>query len=484
MPNPLQSLSNWLTATDRQPTDAKALNFNLGGMPWTQVQHILVHGPGAGDVDQQYKNDGNSAVFACLMALSAAYIEPPVKVWRLDSNDKKEPLPKHALQRMLNDPHPELTADELWWWTQWARHCDGNAYLRKMRSGNELTGNVVYLHPLSPRLVDPVTAKDSTNFIDAYRYRFEPGKWEDIPPENIIHFRLGIDDGDTRKGMSPLKRLVRAIATDEEATKFSDALLRNFAVPGLVVTTPADSQINREQAEDLSERIADRFGQDGRGRVGVLSAGATISPVGFSPEQMRLDVLHGFPESRICACIGVPPIIANLQIGLEQSANYASMRQITENFTEKKLAPIWRMDDAVLRKHLLPDFDTSETVTIERDLTEVRALQEDMDAKYKRLTEAVVAGWVLPDEARSEIGLPPMEEVAPPPLALPAPTEAPPPEQVAAMRRVLQLKAAGFEDYPALLAAMIELALPAATAQLDAHFDDQRKRIKRGILQA
>lgn len=483
-----QSVKEWLLVTPQQADSSeKALSVS-GFQNYTQVQHLLVHGPGASEAYSTYSGgDGNSAVFPCLMAISAAAIEPPVKVWREDASGKREPDPNHPLQQMLDDPHPELTALELWFWSWWARHCDGNAYLRKIRAGDDRTGNVVQLHPLSPTLVKPWTDRSSDRFIDVYRYNYAPGKYEDIPPENIIHFRLGVDDRDTRLGLSPLKRLVRDISTDEEASRFSEALLKNFAVPGLVVETPTDAdKMSRDEAEDLADRVASRFGGESRGRVGVLAGGAKISPVGFSPEQLQLKALHDVPESRIAACIGIPPAIAGLTIGLEQTANFASMRQLRENFTEIKLVPLWSMDDATLNKHLRPDFDNSGSVVVARDLTGVRALQEDENEKYKRLTEAVVAGWVLPNEARSEIGLPPIEDVMPEPQAVNA-GEGEPPVQlpVAAMRRLVAMKQSGnFDAYPELMAQMIELAMPAFEADLNGYFDGQRRRIKSRVMGA
>jgi HK97 family phage portal protein len=487
MANPLAAIRDYLTGADlRRADEEKALTIS-GFQSYTQVQHLLVHGPGASEADWEQQRDTNSAVFACLMALCASYIEPTVKVWRRTEPGQQEHIEDHPLQELLDDPHPNLTGDEVWFWTQWARHLDGNAYLRKVRAGNETTGNVVMLVPISPLLLTPIT-DGPREFISRYRYNYAPGKWEDIPPENIIHFRLGVDDQDTRLGMSPLKRLVREVATDAEATKFSKSLLENFAIPGLVVTTPQDAaRMPRDEAEALSDRIASRFGGEGRGRVGVLAGGASIAQIGFSPEQMRLDILHGFPESRIAAALGVPPAIAGLQIGLEQTANYASMRQLRENFTEIKLVPLWRLDDATINKHLLPDFDSGGDVFVMRDMTDVRALQEDENEKYKRLTEAVAAGWVLPDEARADVGLPPMEDVMPaaPPLPEQPETEDEALIPEAAMRKLVLMKQRGdFSEYPALLAAMVELAQPGLVADLEQHFDEQRRRLKRRVLGA
>src|SRR5262249_53927078 len=139
------------------------------------------------------------------------------------------------LQSLLQKPNPAHSNLEAWFWTCWAKHLDGNAYLRKIRSGNSTAGNVIELWPLSPSLVKPVTYPNTSDFISAYRYQLSPTQYEDIPTENIVHFRLGIDDRDMRLGLSPIKRLVREVASDQAATQFTDALLRNFGVPGLVV---------------------------------------------------------------------------------------------------------------------------------------------------------------------------------------------------------------------------------------------------------
>ncbi|HKD00660.1 MAG TPA: phage portal protein, partial [Methylomirabilota bacterium] len=360
-----------------------------------------------------YGIDTNSAVFACLMALSLGHIEPPIKVLRkVPGEENPTWLEDSPLQGLLDDPNPVHDPLELWFWCQWARNCDGNAYLRKIRSGDELTGNVVELWPLSPQLCKPYTLPNSSKFIDWYQYTPSgqygmAGPPERIPPENIIHFRIGIDDRDQRLGLAPIKRLVREIASDEEATRFADALLRNFGVPGLVVTTPVDGPtLTEQEALDLKARVATSFGTSNRGNVGVLTAGAKMEQFGFSPEQLNLSSLHGVPETRICAVFGVHPAVAMMTVGLVQTANYASLKAVYEAFTERKLVPTWAMDDSKLNKQLRPDFTPDKNVILRHDLSNVRSLQEDMDAKYKRLDDAVAGFWIKPSEARVAVGYP------------------------------------------------------------------------------
>lgn len=493
MPNPIMA---WLKGEDLKTADRIAqLEKKLFYATATDISvairaGTLVHGPGATDLYETAwgrGRDGNSAVFACLMALSMAHIEPPLRVRRLNPDGTRDWLEGGTVQAFLNDPNPVHDALEVRFWTQWARHLDGNAYLRKIRSGNPLTGNVIELWPISPALVKPVTEKGSPNFIDYYRYDYAPGKYDEIPPENMLHFRIGIDDHDHRLGLSPLKRLAREICSDDEATKFADALLRNFGVPGLVVTVPATSSISEDQAVDLKQKIGSAFGTDNRGRVGVLTAGADIKQFGFSPEQLNLKGLHDVPETRIAAVMGVHPGIAGLGVGIEQAANYASMKQVRENFTEVKLVPTWRMDAAKLNKQLKPDFTSDPNITIEYDLTDVRALQEDEDAKYTRLDKAVQGFWIRPSEARVDVGLPDDPELdamwlerakakaSPPPALVPT---VPPPALPTG--KSIEVKAG--ELNAETLQALVDLAVPGFTDALDDYLDGQRKRVNRALV--
>lgn len=384
---------------------------------WARIE-TLVHGPGASDASNLLKGgDGNSAVFACLMAVALAAIEAPKRVYRRGDDDQDELWMESPLQALLDKPtlNDELTPEELDFWVSWALHTDGNAYLMKTRSGNERTGNVIEYWPVSPSIMHPYTRRGSNDYITSYKLEYSPGQFDDIPVENVIHFRLGIDARDHRVGMSPIKRLVREISTDVEASKFTDALLQNFAVPGLVVVPGAGSGlITPEKAREMEDKMARKFSNDNRGKIAILSQDATIQQFGFSPKDLDLHALHRIPEERIAAVIGIPAIVANLGAGLDR-ATYSNFAEAREMFTESRLVPYWHLVAQKMTRSLVPDFHSEPGVSIQYDITNVRSLQEDEDRKYARLDMGVRGGWIARAEARADIGLPPdmPEELAP-----------------------------------------------------------------------
>jgi HK97 family phage portal protein len=386
--------------------DQKALTFN-----GAEYVPPLFSGPGATEAYEAFidgyagRVDGNSAVFACLMALSLAYFEPPVTVYKLDRKGNRDPVPDHPLQALLDHPNDWHTAKELWFWVGWALNLDGNAYLEKVRAGAR-GGNVVQLIPRSPTMIKPLTDRTSGNLIDRYRFTYAPGKFLDIPAEDMLHLRLGIDDRDHRLGLAPIKRLVRHVCGDDEAARFATTLLSKFGIPGLVVSMPGAAP-SRDEAEAIKQRIAAAYGADNRGNVGVLFDGATMSQFGFSPEQLNLKALHQIPETRIAAVMRVPPAVAGLSVGLEQTSNFASFAQVRELFVENTLAPLWALRDDKLNDQFRDDFGL-DGFTVATDLAAVRALQEDQNALHTRANADLASGGVSLNEYRTMLGLDPL----------------------------------------------------------------------------
>lgn len=414
-------LFDWLgptSLTKRRGWDALPVVSERKSYPYIDDQRAvvvmpLVSGPGATDIlNAQRGGDGNSAVYACLTLIATALAEPPLKPYRVKAGERIE-LDDQPVSDLLARPNPHMTFRTLLGYLSNCEHIDGNAYWRKLRAGNELTGNVVEVWPISPCRIEPKTQSGSGDFISYYRYYKRPGQYEDIDPANIVHFRMGLDDRDHRLGSGPLKRLAREISSDEQATRYADRLLANFAVAGLSLEFDKETgAITKTDADEMKARIASAYGGDNVGAISVLSPGAKLVSHGFSPEQMDLRVLHQVPEERIAAVLGVPAAVVGLGAGLEHSI-YNNVRQAEEHFTERKLGSMWADIADTLNLQLLPDFTSDRSIRLEFDTSDVRALSEDQDALAARLKILVEAGILDVDEARAEIGREPRDASIP-----------------------------------------------------------------------
>ena len=62
-----------------------------------------------------------------------------------------------------------------------------------------------------------------------------------IATEDIIHWRYGRDTTDVRYGRSPLTSLLREVATDNLASSTAYGLLRNGAIPSILIGPDANN---------------------------------------------------------------------------------------------------------------------------------------------------------------------------------------------------------------------------------------------------
>lgn len=434
----------------------------------------------------------NSAIFACVKCKAQAFLEAPLRVFRTQGDGTEEWLDEHPLMELLADPHPSLAQPEFNSWLVFCLDTAGNAYLRKVR---DLGGRVRQLWPLSPTTVTPETSEPDRQrgvFISHYVVDDGAGHREELPVDDVVHFRMGVDDADHRLGMSPLRRLLREIASDEEATRFLEDLLKNFAVASLAVTVPPGPQLTEEQATAIRDRLRSEYGgtNRNRGHVAVVGNGATMTQIGFSPQQLDLKAAHDHPETRIAAVLGVPAMLVGLNVGLEHTI-YNNMEQAQEHLYEQTIVPLWRQVAATYTKQLLrPDYTSDRHIRMRYDTTDVRALQEDMNEVYARLSVAVEKGWITKDEARAEVGLEPLPdglgEAQDPMELLRAQAEARggPPGQGNQQddqpaQKALEQKAAvpAASVLPDLMKVLEEMGRPLLQADLEAYFEGQSERV-------
>jgi len=403
---------DWLNA----PTDAK-VRRDQKGLVVNQTEYsflnqgVMGYNSSSGYFDHKKLAElgdgtGNSAVIACLNVLSTAFAEPSLLVSIRNSEGDYQRDMNHEAVKLFRRPNPYMTQQLLANYIVTSLNANGDAYIYKNRNER---GKVVELVPLMPHLVE---AKGNENeLITHFSYQPQGGiQGEDsveIPKKDMIHLRQNVDPSNMRRGLAPLRGVLREIAGDEAAGQYTAALLHNMAVPG-VILSPRDDAMGgptREEAEAIAEMYKQKFGGKNRGAPMVLSGAMNVEIVSFSPDQMKLAELRRIPEERVSAVLGVPAVLAGLGAGLD-AATYSNTKELREFFTEAKLVPMWNMVAQELTHQLLqPEFGTNENQYCEFDVGNVRALADDKDNLYKRMNTAVQGGWVTIGEARKVVGL-------------------------------------------------------------------------------
>jgi hypothetical protein len=174
-----------------------------------------------------------------------------------------------------------------------------------------------------------------------------------------------------------------------------------------LVVTPSEGTIEADEALEAKARLQAAFSGDELGSIAVLARGASIEQYGFDPDKLNLASFHKHAEERVAAVLNVPAMVAQLGAGLEQAAQFTNFHEAREMFAENTLIPRWRSANAVFAQ-LMKEFTNDPALRMVHDEDQVRALQGDISNKFQRLQVGVGGGWVTANEARAQVGMPPI----------------------------------------------------------------------------
>jgi HK97 family phage portal protein len=344
---------------------------------------------------------GVSLVMAAVNWLGRVLPEAKLNVVEIDSDGMETPVPDHPAANLLRRPNPFYSGTTLYKAYSYSWIVSGNPYLLKIRSKGG--GDVIELWYVPPQAMRPLWPADGSEFISGYEYKVD-GHTQTFPATDVIHFRDGIDPLNTRLGLSPVASVMREMYTDQQIADYSALLMKNGAVPPVVISLKEGvNAIGVKSAEIREKYLKDTQG-DERGKAWVSSLAVDVNKIGFNPTELNLAQLRRLPEERLSAVIGIPAIVLGYGAGLDK-ATYSNARQAAEFATESYLVPLYRYIEEELTTQLLSDFEEDlSKVAFRYDLSGVRALSEDQDAIFGRLTAAYRGGWLKRSEVREAAG--------------------------------------------------------------------------------
>lgn len=341
-----------------------------------------------------------SVVMAPVQWIQRALPEARLRVMRKTGDTTKE-VEGHDLVARVSKPNPFYGDAALWSATAFSYLTDGNAYWFKVRSR---AGKIAELWYVPHWLLKPVSPRDGSAFLSHYEYM--PGGQHRpmiIDPDDVVHFRHGVDPRDPRLGLSPLRGVLREIFTDLEASNFVASLLRNKAVPGIVISPDGSVSVAPDDVEATKKWFQDTFAGDNAGNALVMGAATKIQEFGFNPQQLDLSAARDVAEERVCASLGIPAAVVGFGAGLQTAKVGATMGEMRTLAWTNGVIPLLRSLADELQRSLSEMLGPNETV--EHDTSEVGALAEQRLARAQTWDTAVRGGWAMVAEGREGIGL-------------------------------------------------------------------------------
>jgi HK97 family phage portal protein len=309
---------------------------------------------------------GSNLLMSCISWVVNGFTQMRPMVLRLEDEDElaAEKIFRHPAVRLFRRPVFDVDRgfSPFTWMTLIAGLlvsfiCDGNAYAFKIRGAGGF-GKPVQLWYVPHWMIEPIWNRDDpTVFIAYYDYCPDGVNHYPVRVEDVIHLRDGLDPDNTRKGLSKVKTLLREIMTDEQAAAWTATLLRNHAVPGLVLS-PKESLDDADDGEEVERRLTAKFTGAGRGRPIVMLDPTDVTPYGFSPEQMKLGDIRDIPEERVSTAVGIPAAVIGFGAGLQSTKVGATMAELVDLAWQNGVLPRARIIAALLTEQLLSEFES------------------------------------------------------------------------------------------------------------------------------
>jgi HK97 family phage portal protein len=375
---------------------------NFAGAGWLPWWDTPAPGSGRRWAEEVGNAWDNSVTSICLNWIqnNAAVARPTVERDRRDGTGEDQDT--HPLLKLLASPNPYWSQKRLLKAAILSRCVDGNAYFIKARDG---FGAPRELWWVPHWLMAPQWPQDGSEYISSYIYTVNQQK-KTLPREDVVHWTWGVDPGQDRLGLSPIRAQIRHLVGDNEASTYTAAILRNVGVVGAILSPKVDVPgFTPDQAEAIKAAYVAKTTGDRRGEPMVLRLPMSVERGAMSPEDLMLrDILH-YLEERICAAFSLSPIVLNLGTGL-QNSTYANYSEAREAATENCILPL--LDDLAdtLTHQLLPDFRQTATDRLGWDYTKMRALQEDADKLSARTVAEYRGGLCKRGEGRAKLGYP------------------------------------------------------------------------------
>lgn len=336
-----------------------------------------------------------SAVWACVNLLAGTIASLPLMVYRTLPDGTKEVVKDHPLYRVLHDsPNADQTASDFWEFMAAALELRGNAFARKVKSGDR----IVALQPIDPRL--PSVRRLQSGSIE-YRWTQDGASFVETEA-GVLHIR-GFG-GDPLGGLSTLHFGRHTFGLAQAADRAAGGMYANGLRPSGVLTF--DKFLTKEQRDELEPLLIEKFtGAMNAGRPMLLEGGSKWEQLSLTPEDAQMLQSRGFSVEEICRFFGVPPVMightsktTSWPTGVEQQG------LILQKFTLRRR--LNRIEQA-LEKQMLTAADRAAGLTIEFNIQGL--LRGDSAARATFYQSALTNGWMTINEVRALENLPSVE---------------------------------------------------------------------------
>jgi HK97 family phage portal protein len=335
-----------------------------------------------------------SSVFRCVSMISSDIAKMHLRLVERQGNGIWSEVTAPAFSPVLRKPN--RYQNRIQFMTSWveSKLIDGNAYILKERDGR---GVVTSLYVLDPKRVKPLVAPDGAVYYQLNRDDLAgigdgaPA----VPASEIIHDRWNTIYHPL-VGTSPIYACGLAAVQGIRIQSNSAQFFGNGSNPGGILTAPG--AITKETADRLKAHWDQNYTGSNVGKVAVLGDGLKYEPMAVHAVDAQLIEQLKWTAETVCSVFGVP----SYKIGVGAAPAYNNIEALDAQYYAQCLQIHIESIELCLDEGLaLPaNYGT------EFDLDDL--LRMDMATQVKTLSDGVLGGLIMPDEARRKLGFKPV----------------------------------------------------------------------------
>jgi HK97 family phage portal protein len=345
----------------------------------------------------------NELVFACLNVKGNSAHDPRLIVEQARSKGGKttyEEVADHPFRALFMRPNPRMTEVDLMRAAivSWDVSNPRRFYAEKVYEGSLLKE----IWPLNPALMRPKESRSG----ETIGYTWSDGQQKrEYSLEELL-----IRSAPAWYSPPPLPAALGSVLSDTSQTDYVSSFFQNGGIPpGLL---KYKRPLNQTQRDDIREKWRATYGNalGGSHDVGVLDSDTDYQKTGASLDELSSQIMRSVAESRICMVFGVPPLIVYAYVGLLR-ATYSNLKEAWAGFWDATMSPAFKEWRMFWTWSLLTEFEEERDVQAERvrlryDMSQVAALQDDVDAIQGRARDNLKVGGISVNEFRAAAGYP------------------------------------------------------------------------------
>jgi len=343
----------------------------------------------------------NELVYACINIKATAARDPRLLVQQQVTRNGKveyEEVAGHPFRQLIMRPNPKMTEGDLMRAAivSWDVSNPRRFFCEKIYKNSLLTE----MWPLNPAQMSPRYNSDRTEVIG---YTWSDGRRK----KDYTLDELLIRSAPVWYDPPPLVSALGSTKSDTAQTEYIWSFFENGGVPQgfLKYKMP----LGDERRDEIRDKWRSVYGRSpGSGQIGVLDENVDYEEIGSRLDQLASQTLRSVAESRICMVFGVPPLIVYAYVGLLR-ATYANLKEAWAGFWDATMSPAFKEWRDFWMWSLLTEFEDESTIRSEKvrlnyDMSQVAALQDDVDLIQKRARDNYSSGLINQDEGRAAIG--------------------------------------------------------------------------------